>query len=120
MTKISVSMFLLIGTVVVLAASLTAQPKVGEWKEHPISYQDPKHKNILIAQYRIERMKVGCRLTIRLTNRSGRTLSHYWFAFKFKESQQHENAITDQPDRESLEMMYESCGIKQIVISEIE
>ncbi len=120
MKTLIVHTLVFIGLSTVFITPSACQTNDQAWKDHPIRYEDIKHRGILRAQYHVVRQRAGCRLTIRLTNTSGRTLSHYWFAFKFMEGHEHENAITDQIDGDSLEMTYESCGIQAIVISEVE
>lgn len=90
------------------------------WKSVAIQYEDGKDQGILTAQYKIVRQKKGCRLTIRLTNKSDEAISHYWFKFTFKEGHKHENRITDHLPGSSEELTYASCGAPRVHISEVE
>jgi hypothetical protein len=90
------------------------------WKTVAIQYQDKKDEGILAAEYKIVRLKRGCNLTIRLTNKTDRNLEHYWFKFNFKEGHEHENQMTNHLLGKSEELTYQSCGVPRIHISEVE
>lgn len=120
MTKaIFKSVFLFVMAVGLLALPLN-EAAAQAWKSVTIQYEDSKNQGILTGVYRIVRQKRGCRLTIRLTNKTEEKISHYWFKFNFKEGHEHENRMTDHLPGDSQELTYSSCGVPRVHISEVE
>ncbi len=120
MKKATIKLAVLAGLVIGFLIFPPKEAAAQTWKTVAIQYQDKKDEGILAAEYKIVRLKQGCNLTIRLTNKTDRTIGHYWFKFNFKEGHEHENNITDHMAGEPYEMSYSSCGVPKIHISEVE